>query len=143
MTRILFVCHGNICRSPMAEYRMKDMVSKAGLTEEFEIASAATSREELGNIGYENGECAQHSPHSLCRGFYLSFFVLLIYFPSAWRRGPCKRSFALLWRTHKAHQPYFFSSFLCSGDTVCFRLPRYGSSRSMVGSNQSALSLAH
>ena len=45
---ILFVCHGNICRSPMAEYVMKDMVHKAGLAQHFEIASAATSREEIG-----------------------------------------------------------------------------------------------
>lgn len=49
MTRILFVCHGNICRSPMAEFVMKDMVRKAGLDNEFLIESAATSREELGN----------------------------------------------------------------------------------------------
>ncbi|MBP3494386.1 MAG: low molecular weight phosphotyrosine protein phosphatase [Oscillospiraceae bacterium] len=46
--KILFVCHGNICRSPMAEYVMKDMVHKAGLEQHFEIASAATSREEIG-----------------------------------------------------------------------------------------------
>lgn len=49
MMKILFVCHGNICRSPMAEFVMKDMVKKAGLAAEFEIASAATSTEELGN----------------------------------------------------------------------------------------------
>lgn len=49
MIKILFVCHGNICRSPMAEFVMKDMVSKAGLSDDFEIASAATSREEIGN----------------------------------------------------------------------------------------------
>ena len=49
MTRILFVCHGNICRSPMAEFVMKDMVKKAGLEREFVIASAATSTEEIGN----------------------------------------------------------------------------------------------
>lgn len=47
--KILFVCHGNICRSPMAEFVLKDMVKKAGLAAEFEIASAATSTEELGN----------------------------------------------------------------------------------------------
>ena len=52
MIRILFVCHGNICRSPLAEYIMKDMVAKAGLSHEFEIASAATSTEELGNPVY-------------------------------------------------------------------------------------------
>lgn len=49
MIKVLFICHGNICRSPMAEYVMKDMVRKAGCEEEFEIASAATSREEIGN----------------------------------------------------------------------------------------------
>lgn len=52
MTKILFVCHGNICRSPMAEFVMRDLVQKAGLGEGFEIASAATSREELGNPVY-------------------------------------------------------------------------------------------
>ena len=52
MIRILFVCHGNICRSPMAEFIMKDMVSRAGLTDESCIESAATSREEIGNDMY-------------------------------------------------------------------------------------------
>ncbi len=52
MHKILFVCLGNICRSPMAEFVMKDLVDKAGRTQEFEIASAATSREELGNPVY-------------------------------------------------------------------------------------------
>ncbi len=50
--RILFVCHGNICRSPMAEFVMKDLVHKAGLDAEFYIESAATSTEELGNEVY-------------------------------------------------------------------------------------------
>ena len=49
MHKILFICHGNICRSPMAEFLLQDMVQKQGLAEQFEIASAATSREELGN----------------------------------------------------------------------------------------------
>ena len=52
MTKILFVCHGNICRSPMAEFVMKKLVKDNGLEREFEIASAATSREELGNPVY-------------------------------------------------------------------------------------------
>ena len=51
-TRILFICHGNICRSPMAEFIMKELVRKAGLEERYEIASAATSAEELGNPVY-------------------------------------------------------------------------------------------
>ncbi|HOO28507.1 MAG TPA: low molecular weight protein-tyrosine-phosphatase [Lachnospiraceae bacterium] len=49
MISILFICHGNICRSPMAEFMMKDMVKKAGREEEFLIASAATSAEEIWN----------------------------------------------------------------------------------------------
>lgn len=49
MIKMLFLCHGNICRSPMAEFMMKDMVHKAGLTADFYIESAAISREEIGN----------------------------------------------------------------------------------------------
>lgn len=49
MYKILFVCHGNICRSPMAEMVFKDLVKKAGRAAEFEIDSAATSTEEIGN----------------------------------------------------------------------------------------------
>lgn len=52
MIKILFVCHGNICRSPMAEFMFRDMVEKAGLAGEFKIASAATSYEEVGNGVY-------------------------------------------------------------------------------------------
>ena len=49
MIKILFVCHGNICRSPMAEFVLKDMVKKRGIEDRFYIASAATSTEEIGN----------------------------------------------------------------------------------------------
>ena len=49
LVRILFVCHGNICRSTMAEFVMKDLVEQRGLAERFHIESAATSAEELGN----------------------------------------------------------------------------------------------
>lgn len=52
MIKILFVCHGNICRSPMAEFILRDMVKKRGAAERFEIASAAVSTEELGNPVY-------------------------------------------------------------------------------------------
>ena len=52
MIKILFVCHGNICRSPMAEFVMKDLVAKAGIADRVQIASAAASREELGNPVY-------------------------------------------------------------------------------------------
>lgn len=49
MIKVMFVCHGNICRSPMAEFVLKDMVNKMGLADSFFIASSATSREEIGN----------------------------------------------------------------------------------------------
>ena len=50
--KILFICHGNICRSPMAEFVMKHLVEERGLQDQFEIASAATSTEEIGNPVY-------------------------------------------------------------------------------------------
>ena len=52
MTRILFVCHGNICRSPAAEFIFRDMTERAGLYDEYEVSSAATSSEEIGNPVY-------------------------------------------------------------------------------------------
>ena len=76
MIKILFVCHGNICRSPMAEFVMKDMVAKAGRSGEFHIASAAVSREELGNPVYPPARaelarhgigCAGHAAHQITR----------------------------------------------------------------------------
>lgn len=62
MKKILFVCHGNICRSPMAEFIMKNMAEKAGVADELEIASAATSAEEIGNPVYPEArrKLAQH-----------------------------------------------------------------------------------
>lgn len=86
MTRILFVCHGNICRSPMAEFVMKDLVRKAGLEGDFEIASAATSREELGNPVYpparrklaEHGiGCSGKTARQLERGDYAHYDLLI------------------------------------------------------------------
>lgn len=70
MIRIMFVCHGNICRSPMAEFIMKDLVKKAGLEDSFVIASAATSTEELGNPVYPPAreELAKHGLS--CKGKY-------------------------------------------------------------------------
>ena len=62
MIRIMFVCHGNICRSPMAEFIMKKLVADAGLNGDFLIASSATSTEELGNPVYPpaRAELAKH-----------------------------------------------------------------------------------
>ena len=52
MIKILFICHGNICRSPMGQYILQDMASRRGRSGEFEIDSAAVSREEIGNGVY-------------------------------------------------------------------------------------------
>ena len=62
MIKILFVCHGNICRSPMAEFVFKDKLRKAGALERFQVASVAVSREELGNPVYPPArrELAKH-----------------------------------------------------------------------------------
>ena len=62
MIKILFVCHGNICRSPMAEFTLKHLVADRGLTDRFLIASAATSNEEIGNHIYPaaRAELARH-----------------------------------------------------------------------------------
>lgn len=86
MTKILFVCHGNICRSPMAEYVMKDLVRQSGREDEFVIASAATSREELGNPVYppvrrklaEHGiRCDGHAARQMTRKDYEEFAYLI------------------------------------------------------------------
>ena len=68
MTKILFICHGNICRSPMAEFVMKDLVKKAGRSDEFEIASAAVSCEELGNPVYPPARRELQSHGISCAG---------------------------------------------------------------------------
>lgn len=65
MIKILFICHGNICRSPMAEFVMKKMVEEAGVSHLFEIASAATSTEEIGNPVYPPAR-RKLAEHSIC-----------------------------------------------------------------------------
>ena len=86
MTNILFVCHGNICRSPMAEFVMKDLAEQAGLSQAFRIASAATSTEELGNPVYpparrklaEHGiGCAGKTARQLTKRDYSRFDLLI------------------------------------------------------------------
>ena len=86
MVKILFVCHGNICRSPMAEFVMKDLVKKAGRGAEFEIASAATSTEEIGNPVYPPARrelaahgigCAGHAARQLRRNDYVHYDLLI------------------------------------------------------------------
>ena len=70
MHKILFVCHGNICRSPMAEFVLKDMVKKAGVADKFKIASVAVSREELGNPVYPPARRELHSHGIACDGHH-------------------------------------------------------------------------
>ena len=86
MKKILFVCHGNICRSPMAEFVMKDLVQKAGLADHFYIESAATSTEEIGNEVYppakrklaEHGiSCKGKKARQMTRSDYQRFDLLI------------------------------------------------------------------
>ena len=84
--RLLFVCHGNICRSPMAEMVMKRLVREAGRSDEFEIASAATSTEEIGNPVYpparrklaEHGiSCDGKTARQITREDYLYYNLII------------------------------------------------------------------
>lgn len=86
MKKILFVCHGNICRSPMAEFIMKKMVDEAHLSDQFYIASAATSTEEIGNSVYpparqklaEHGiSCKGKTARQLTRRDYAEYDLLI------------------------------------------------------------------
>ena len=85
MTKILFICHGNICRSPIAEFVMKDLVKKAGLEGQFHIESA-TSTEEIGNPVYpparrklsEHGiDCAGKRARQLTNADYSQYNLLI------------------------------------------------------------------
>ena len=86
MIKILFICHGNICRSPMGEFILKDLVEKAGLADRFQIESAATSTEEIGNPVYpparrklaQHGiDCAGKTARQLTADDYGRFDLLL------------------------------------------------------------------
>ena len=86
MIKVLFVCHGNICRSPMAEMIFKDLVRKRGLETQFEIASCATSTEEIGNPVYPPARaelarrgvpCEKRGARQLTRADYAHYDVLI------------------------------------------------------------------
>ena len=86
MTKILFVCHGNICRSTMAQYVMQDLVEKNGLAGSFVIDSAATSTEEIGNpvdprtrrkLQQEGICCGNHRARQMTRADYENFDYLI------------------------------------------------------------------
>ena len=84
--RVLFVCHGNICRSAIAEYLMKDMLRRRGMSDLFHVESAATSTEELGNPVYPPArrlltargiECSGHRARQITRADYGRFDLLI------------------------------------------------------------------
>ena len=86
MVKILFVCHGNICRSPMAEFVMKDLVRREKCADRFEIASAAVSREEIGNPVYpparrklaEHGiSCAGKTARQMTKADYVRYDYII------------------------------------------------------------------
>ena len=86
MVRVLFVCWGNICRSPMGEYILKDMIEKRGLGDEFYVESAATSTEELGNPVYpparaelkKHGiDCTGHHARQVRKSDYEDFDIII------------------------------------------------------------------
>ena len=85
-TRILFVCHGNICRSPMAEYVMKDLVRKRGLDNDVFVDSAATSTEEIGNPVHRGTRralrdhgvpCGNHRARQITRADYDAYDLIV------------------------------------------------------------------
>lgn len=86
MVKILFVCHGNICRSPMGEFILRDMVRRAGRQDVYEIASAATSTEEIGNPVYPSARrmlerhgirCDGKTARQMDRGDYDRYDLLI------------------------------------------------------------------
>ena len=108
MIKVLFVCHGNICRSPMAEYVMKDMVKQLDIADHYEIASAATSTEELGNPVYppakaklaEHGiRCKGHHARQMTKADYEYYDYII--FMDKWNMLNARR-FIGLDRKHKA-----------------------------------------
>ena len=97
-TKILFVCHGNICRSPMAEFVMKHLVEQAGVAERYYIDSAATSTEEIGNEVYpparrklaEHGiGCAGHHARQMTKYDY-GYYDLIVCMDHANVRNACR-----------------------------------------------------
>ena len=87
MIKVLMICHGNICRSPMSQFVLQDMVNRKGLTRQFEINSAATSREEIGNgvhhgtrrkLAEEGVPCGEHRAVQVTSKDYEYYDYLLI-----------------------------------------------------------------
>lgn len=87
MIKIMFICHGNICRSPMCEFILKDMTKKLGISEDFQIESSATSREEIGNDMYPKAKeklrekkvsFTKHSARQFTKADYEAFDHIII-----------------------------------------------------------------
>ena len=133
MIKILFCCHGNICRSPMGEYVLRDMVKKAGMADRFEIASAAVSTEELGNPVYPPArrelkchgiDCAGHRARQLTRRD-LDYYDRILYmdrsnerwlnrmFPGQWQ----KKCRPLLDRD--VADPWYTGDFTATWEDIC------------------------
>ena len=133
MVKILFVCHGNICRSPMGEYVLRDMVKKAGMADRFEIASAAVSTEELGNPVYPPArqelkrhgiDCAGHRARQITRRD-LDYYDRILYmdrsnerwlnrmFPGQWQ----KKCRPLLDRD--VADPWYTGDFTATWEDIC------------------------
>ena len=129
MYKVLFLCHGNICRSPMGEFILKDMAAKRGLSGRLEIASAAVSREEIGNPVYPPARrelqkhgirCDGHAAHQITReelGYYDRIYYmdssnarwLQRLFPGQWQekcRPLLSRDVADPWYTGDFTQTY-------------------------------------
>ena len=131
MIKILFVCHGNICRSPMAEYVMKDMAKKAGREDQFYIASAAVSREELGNPVYPPARRELNRHGISCDGHRarqitaedLKKFDRIYYMDSSnarylHRMFPGEESF-LPFLPHDVADPWYSGDFTQTWEDVC------------------------
>ena len=133
MVKVLFVCHGNICRSPMGEYVLRDMVKKAGMADRFEIASAAVSTEELGNPVYPPArrelkchgiDCAGHRARQITRRD-LDYYDRILYmdrsnerwlnrmFPGQWQ----KKCRPLLDRD--VADPWYTGDFTATWEDIC------------------------
>ncbi|MBQ0058526.1 MAG: low molecular weight phosphotyrosine protein phosphatase [Lachnospiraceae bacterium] len=125
MIKVLFVCHGNICRSTMSEQVFKDMVAKEGLSDCFEIDSAATSREEIGNTIYPPAkktlikygiDPGNHRARQITKRDYEHFdyiFIMDHYNARNLERllGPDKDNKVRMLHTHAISDPWYSGDF--------------------------------
>ena len=133
MIKVLFVCHGNICRSPMGEYVLRDMVKKAGMADRFEIASAAVSTEELGNPVYPPArqelkrhgiDCAGHRARQITRRD-LDYYDRILYMDRSNERW-LNRMFPGQWQEkcrplldRDVADPWYTGDFTATWEDIC------------------------